>query len=459
MQKSIKFRHGFILIAAALITVLVFQFAAADTEAETAVSASLPNFVGPTVLTNGSTEAVLPAIASSPVGSKVIVAYGLEDAAVGVNHDPYVMRSPDYGATWSIIPQNIYPASTLDSTDIDITYDLLTNRAHAIFVEGSTQLLYFREKSNETWPASPTKSIDYSGYTVEEISNPRIFSSGSQTLDIVWRERNGSGFPSNVTGDIYHARSTNRGTTWTIPLNPIIARTEEAFLPDLYVDGNTIHVVWQEFRGATPSYNQQVVYAVSKNGGSTWSSIPVDLSDLPGDSNPPDTAWAPRITVSDNIIHVSFTEKKLVGNSPDNDQQYIHHVSCPLSADCTKNFNWTSDGVISGQRLGANGSSPDVVQSTVAIQSGCYLIYFHGVEFQSTADNELVWGNANCGEASWSSPSKLLQTNTQLLRPDIAVQHDAFVYLVYEEKTSEGGTSQIRFMRSQPIIYLPFVVK
>lgn len=455
MQRSAKYVQGLFLFFVMVLTVIVSQFVRAETDAGTATS-SLPNWNDTISLTSGSVEALGPIVAAAPGNNSVMVAYSLEKSAT--NHDPYYRKSTEFGksGTWSSA-QPIFE-STKDSLGINIAYDS-QNRANAAWVEDLSHLYFARETSSGlSWVVQ----ADIENHTALDVATPRIFTSGSKTIDIVWRQRNADGFPSSISGDIYHVRTTDPDLTnqWRGHTNPIEAVTADAFNPDLFVQGNTIHVVWEELWSTNP-YDKRVVYTVGTDDGFnvTWSN-PIEISRLPQDSNPPDTANVPRITVSDDTIHVTFTEKVLNGpTSPDRDHQYVHHVSCPLAKDCTQESNWDIDGVISGQRVAANNSSPDVVQSTIDVSSKCLYVYYHGVEYPKTgAENELVWGVSNCGTVSWGASSKLIDTSDQVLRPDLFVKNDAWTFLVYEQ-IDGFGNSQVQFMYDQPIIYLPLVVK
>ncbi|KAA3660603.1 MAG: hypothetical protein DWQ04_18900, partial [Chloroflexi bacterium] len=194
----------------------------------------------------------------------------------------------------------------------------------------------------------------------------------------------------------------------------------------------------------------------------------VDLSHTtPGDK----FAINPQITITDNVIHVTYTEQNLTIAEPE-DEQYIYHISCSLlTDDCLHQNDWESHGQIS-KRLGANTGSPGSVQSTINGNGNCLLVYYHGVKFDPTdanwdESNELIWGNSNCGGEAWTTngESALINSdNVQLIRPDIDIQNDTFAYLVYE-KDDSNGTSQIQFMRSEPliignpIIYLPIIFR
>ena len=452
MQKSFRFVYGLIfLFLVTLLAASLFQNVEADVDAETAVSSSLPDFIGPTTLTSGSNESVRPALAVAPDGSSLIVAYSR--AQSGSNHDIYYRKSTDNGSNFTAA--NPIINTDADSSDVDIAFDASTDRAHIVWVESAygtdpnPHLYYARENANGSW--SITSDLEF--YTADNISDPKIYASGSQTLDVVWLQRN-LNTPS-ISGDIYHARSENRGGSWfgKIPIDN--DDTIVASLPDLYANGNTIHVVWVEQRqfDATGRY---IVYTKGTwNTGTktaSWSD-PVDISYF--DATSPVVSEAPRITEHDGTMHVIFTEKALDGGgSANKEEQYVHHVSC--SSSCTSQSNWDVDGTVSSQRVSASDNSPEFVQSTIAAMDNCILVYYHGIEFQGSG-NELIWGNSSCNGSSWSTNEKLLSTNQQMLRPDMAVHDDTFVYLAYERQIS--GVYQIQFMRTEPIIYLPIITK
>ena len=264
--------------------------------------------------------------------------------------------------------------------------------------------------------------------------------------------------------DIYHARSTNRGVSWSATTQPIVATTFDARLPDLFVDGNTIHVVWEEQDvGTFPTYSADVFYSVSTNGGSSWST-PEKISDPDDDNDPsdgdPEDGVAPHIYVVDGRIHVLFTEQK--GDAGDNNQ-FVHHISCLLSKNCTVATNWkaddSSEGSISGQRLGANNNSPYSVLSTIGYMQDCVFAFYHGTIGGVATANELLFGSSSCNNGPWSNRVELTTDNVQALRPDVATQDDRWMYVVYEQVS--GSNRQIRFLRNNPeyLLYLPLITK
>ena len=263
MKKTFSFVHGIILFSAAFITVMVFQLVAADTDVETASGfAKLPNFADPINITSGSKESVQPAIAVAPNGSSLLVAYSLEQSST--NHDIYVRKLTQNGT--NLNPASEVYNSTADSTGVDVTYDASTNRGHVVWVEepigNPPHLYYARENANGSWSVtSDLEPVVGVNQEVLIISDPKIFASGSQTLDIVWLQQN-INVPS-ISGDIYHARSENRGSVWygKVPIENNDNIT--ASLPDLYVNGNTIHAVWQEQRQGR--YSRKIYCLFTRN--------------------------------------------------------------------------------------------------------------------------------------------------------------------------------------------------
>ncbi len=321
--------------------------------------------------------------------------------------------------------------STDNSTDVSVVYDT-SNIPHAVWAEDTVELLYSRLSGSWTSPA--TINIP----TPELIATPRIFASGANTLDVVWTQRNEFQNPN-----IYHARSTNGGVSWSSPTIPIYNSSPNSEWPALYVDGNTIYAVWAE-QAFSPATARNVFFSVSENGGGSWSTH-INISDIGGDID----GRAPEITIHRDKLQVVFTQQT------DTSNQFIQQVYCDLDNDCTNKNNWVSNGSISGQVLTANNSEPAHLFSTIGYQGGCLLTYFHGGE---AAANEKLYGTSNCVGNTWSSREEVVTNAEQSLHPVIEVHNNWFVYLAYQQDDGTGK-EQIWFVRNKPAVYLPLIVK
>ena len=426
----IKFSR-FIMLFVGLVTLTLGFYSLAIAEPEKpAVPDAPPTWEDTIVISTGDNGARLPSVAAAPNGKDVIVAYVSQRSANNENTDPYYHDSFNNGATFPGNPAPINTNASTETIDVAIAFDA-NNKAHALWIEQTTtdnrQLRYAQE---DNWPN--TSSLRSSVTNPGVIFTPRIVASGTNTLNIVWAENS-----SGIITDIYHARSTNGGSTWPIS-GVIIDNTDLSQFPDLAVGNNgIIHVVWSE--GLVTSKVYYVQGTVSGNSVNWSAEIPI--SDRSSATN----ALEPSIFVNGSVVQVSYTDR-LSGDS-----QFVHYLRCASS--CTNINNWiSSNNPVSGQAVGANVGDPFDVSSTLVQAGGCSYIYFHGVR---TGSNEQILGVDSCGRWASSARDVVTPSNFRALNPDLAVQNNWWIYLVYEDKSNE----EIQFQRNLPAIYLPLVVK
>lgn len=371
----------------------------------------------------------------APNGSTVIVGYVRQMSDVESNTDVYYRRSTNNGApgSWSN-EARIHSSSGIRSTELDIDYDN-ANKAHAIWVENGLQLHYAAEAS---WSSniSSIRSTSDTG-----IAGPRIVASGTSNIDVIWAEYN------NFQWQIFHSRSRNGGSSWVVAKNLVsIGSTDFSTRPALAVNGNTIHVVWEE--GIISAKIQYARGTVNTSTNEVTWTTPRTISAASAATN----GKQPQIVLSGNTLHVSYTERLAT------QQQYIHHIQCSSScANANVNTYWQSTGnPVSGQVLGVYASNPFDVISTIGQLGGCTLVYFHGL--LSSGENEQIWGTSSCGKWAASAKDEVTGNSTRAIFPNLETQNNWWLYLVYEEFVSEN-VRQVRFIRNEPALYLPIVVK
>ena len=397
---------------------------------EPAEPAAAPTWEDAIIISTGDSGARLPSVAAAPNGKDVIVAYVSQRSAAEENTDPYYHDSSNNGDTFPGNPAPINSNGATETIDVAISFDG-NSQAHALWIEemanNNRELRYAQENN---WPNSSTLLASTTSPGV--IFTPRIETSGSNTVNVVWAEND-----SGIITDIYHARSANGGSSW--PINGVILDSADlSQFPDLAVSNNgMIHVVWSE--GLFTSKVNYVQGTVS-GGMVNWSSA-IAISDRSAATN----ALEPAIFVNGSVVQVTYTDRLSA------DSQFVHYLRC--AGNCTNVNNWvSSNNPVSGQAVGANVGDPFDVTSTVVQAGGCSFVYFHGVR---TGTNEQILGVDSCGNWASSARDIVTASNIRSLNPDLAVQNNWWIYLVYEDKSSE----QIQFLRNQPALYLPLIVK
>jgi hypothetical protein len=163
--------------------------------------------------------------------------------------------------------------------------------------------------------------------------------------------------------DIKVQRSTDRGETWSEPIEVAPERAVRVFdpdtgtsvragggLPDIAVDRNpasagygNLYAVWGDSFGSgktKPQLHSTIVFTQSTDGGLTWSPLSrIDQS--PGDVQ----AFTPSVHVaSDGTVGVTYYDFR--NNTPDpglpTDQWFIH---CHSTSGCTDPANWEESHV------------------------------------------------------------------------------------------------------------------
>jgi len=224
----------------------------------------------PVNITSGAYEQYTPSIAIDSSNNIHIVWSG-ESSTTPTYHQIRYTKSTDGGNTWNI-PVNI-TSEYYEQFDPSIAIDSFNN-IHIVWV-GYTpdspwrrQVRYAKSIGGNTW-SSPIDitSEDYSQYV------PTIGIDSSNNIHIVW-EGYSSASPSCT--QIRYAKSTDRGNTWSSPID-ITSEDYSHFNPLMDIDSsNNIHIVWYGCSPASPNYTQ-IRYAKSIGGGNTWS-IPADIT-------------------------------------------------------------------------------------------------------------------------------------------------------------------------------------
>lgn len=350
--------------------------------------------------------------------------------------DPYYSISSDDGENWSN-PQPIYVSPTIDSLFLNFAYTS-NNTAHAIWVEDQS-LWYSRRPTGGSWLVTP--QIIWPAVSFTGVSNPKIISSGTNTLDIVWWEQ-------DFTYLIKHARSTNGGQTWIYSDIPNISEFNRSLTPDVAVDQTgKLHVVWEEETLAGAS---EIYYTRGTQSGSSvsWTN-PIKISGTVTISH------IPKIIFVDGVLHVIFTE------SLSYDNQWIRYTECVTN--CTTAGNWETPTQISGQTAGVNNPKSGYLVADIVAFGNCTYVYFHGTQpFTEPPFNEeeLVFGVNGCDD--WGLNRDLVTENGARSLYPILTFDNGWAHLVYEQ--IDVTNTQVYHLRGtvtafNPNTYLPIIRK
>lgn len=300
-------------------------------------------------------------------------------------------------------------------------------------------------------------------FTAQNISNttgtsgdPDI-STSQKNVHVVWTE---SVTPTNQ--EILYTVSTDNGATWSSPRN-LSNSTQNEQSPDIAVDGDNIHVVWTDLSAG----NWEILYTMSTNNGVTWSS-PQNIS------HSPTRPEMPKVAVDGNNVHVVWDDNNpapteiLYAKSTDSGA----HWSSPRNISSTSEISESQSIGVDGNNIhvvwrdpnpgnweilytkstdnGATWSSPQNISNTLA-SSGTTAIAVEG------SNLKVVWADAEPGNweilytrssdngATWSSPQNISGSADTSILADIAV-HGSKAQILWSE--SPPGDWDIMYTKS-----------
>jgi hypothetical protein len=109
-------------------------------------------------------------------------------------------------------------------------------------------------------------------------------------VHVVWSDGTAGNF------EILYRKSTDGGATFSSTIN-LSNNDGDSGRPAIAVSGNNVYVVWNDDSAG----NREIFYRKSTDGGATFGNI-VNLSNSPGSSN------SPSIAVSNNDVHVVWSD-------------------------------------------------------------------------------------------------------------------------------------------------------
>ncbi len=242
---------------------------------------------------------------------------------------------------------------------------------------------------------------------------------GNDTWIVVWRSFGEPGSALGEDTDLFFARSTNGGSTWSpvLALNSTAA-TEELNVfddePDIATDGagNWV-VVWESNNdlGDTIDGDRDILVATSDNDGLTWS-VPAALNTNAGTDMPAQAGdWSPTVATDGNGTWIAAWETTdSQGDTIGGDQDLLFARSVNNGA------TWSAPAVLNSTAAGDlddpdNGNfTLDEDVQIVSGGAGLWLAVWHSTialtkDTGTDADIFMAW-STNDG-VSWSDPEPL----------------------------------------------------
>jgi len=198
------------------------------------------------------------------------------------NYNIYFAKSSDGGVTWST------DVKVNDDTDFVEPDHLADQYSPSLAVDGSGNLyvawadwrngdddIYFAKStdSGATW-STDIKVNDDTGST--EQHDPSLAVDGSGNVYVAWEDgyyNSAGGF----RGDIYFAKSTDGGATWSanVQVNDDIGLGEQyGYNPSMTADGSgNVYVAWEDgyYDSSDDHFYADIYFAKSTDGGTIWS--------------------------------------------------------------------------------------------------------------------------------------------------------------------------------------------
>lgn len=230
-------------------------------------------FSAPNVISTNASGSYSPQIA---VGSSGNLGVAWEDDVQGAS-DISFSYSSDHGATFSI-PQSL-SLHAGNSMNAQIAIDLNGN-IDVVWENnspGTFDVFFSRSTDNGASFSAPKDVSNGSGNAADS----QIALDAKGNINVVWDDNT----PPNYNPDIYFARSSDGGATFSSPLD-VSNDSGSSANPFLTLDaGGNIDVAWED---STPG-NQEIFFSRSTNSGASFSA-PLNLSNDPGLSLAPDMA-------------------------------------------------------------------------------------------------------------------------------------------------------------------------
>lgn len=219
----------------------------------------------PADLTHNSGRSDEPAMAVSCSGNIYLV---WEDKTPG-NWDILFTRSTDGGANWSPLRNVSHNPAPSSWPAIAVDHNGHINVVWNDYTSGSRRVFFSRSvNGGNTWSQAVNvyNQAGLSGYAAVAVD-------GDGNILLVWT------FSTTVERKIYFSRSTDKGLTWSQPVN-VAPQSQDAVFPDIAVDnvGNINVAWWDQVQG-----NQEIYFSRSVDNGATWTEA-LNISDNAWDS-------------------------------------------------------------------------------------------------------------------------------------------------------------------------------
>lgn len=243
---------------------------------------------------------------------------------------------------------------------------------------------------------------------------------------------------------LYYAISRNGGDTWSSP-QELTTGQNRANVPDIAVDQNgDAHVVWEEriFDGSPWRYEIRYRKGTVTPSAVNWDSYLVLATSLGQEEL--GEPRQPAIATDGGDLHVGFSRRL------ESDEQYPYYIGYTP----TNGWDAESTNTSPGNPVEVNTNTPFYLVSTVAGCSNGVHLYYHGAVDPNP--REQVLGTTH--EGSWSPRAVVTDPGERSINPSM-VCTGATAHLVYALILTVNDNHQIYYTRLSPTIFMPTVHK
>ncbi len=244
------------------------------------------------------------------------------------------------------------------------------------------------------------------------MSSCNPFVANGDSLHLVWQEfRHGN-------PEIYYKRSTDAGTSWGVDTR-LTNDPGWSYDASIALSGSVIHLVWcDDFDGGT---NVDIVYKRSGDGGSTWGEdIRLTFADSWSES--------PSIAIEDSLIHLVWYDMR---NATGDWNYEIYYKRSPDGG-----LTWGPD-----TRLTDNPSYSGF--PCVAVSGQIVHVVW---EDNRDGNGEVYYKRSDDGGLSWVIDTQLTNDPADSWDPVVAV-NDSVVHIVWMDNR-DGGAYEVYYKRS-----------
>ena len=313
------------------------------------------------------------------------------------NQDIFFARSTNGGLTFSE-PENISEnAEQSEFPQISSEGNNVYVVWHEFTAAGDVDIFFARSTDRGMTFSEPENISENAGASLL----PQISSEGNNVY-VVWIE--------STSSDVFFARSTDRGMTFSEPEN-ISENTGFSLQLQISSEGNNVYVVWID----TNPGNRQVFFARSTDGGLTFSE-PDNISESAGDST------SLQISSEGNNVYVGWNE------NPSSDVFSVRSTNNGLTFSEPENISETT-GSAQGAQISSEGNNVYVVWTE-----------FTPPDFTS----DIFFSVSTDGGLTFSEPENISEIAGFSTLPQISSEGNN-VYVVWQELTPDFSNAEIFF--------------